>query len=182
MGWSWLNLAPAHETHYKLFPNSSFFTSSDGTVGAISSKPTSIRELSAIGQGRSVVPSSQPPGNLSLPSLSSEQSSSFNLRLKDRTDTHTHPTKMSRGLQDTVDTFRLMMEEMQKKVSAVRERMDEVYKKIQQLEAQRHSLVTTNDQLNKELHQLSSQLAIFEKQKNLDPIEAGKKERLPVQR
>lgn len=71
---------------------------------------------------------------------------------------------MNHSLQETVEKFKTVMEEMQRKVTTMRLRMDDVYRKINQLEAHERSLVRSNDQLSKELHDLSCQVALFENQ------------------
>ncbi|KAJ6664864.1 hypothetical protein lerEdw1_005836 [Lerista edwardsae] len=72
---------------------------------------------------------------------------------------------MNHSLQETVEKFKMVMEEMQRKVTTMRLRMDEVYRKINQLEAHERSLVRSNDRLSKELHDLSYQVALFENNK-----------------
>ncbi|XP_061485719.1 transmembrane and coiled-coil domain-containing protein 5B-like [Rhineura floridana] len=68
----------------------------------------------------------------------------------------------NRSLQGTADTFKATMEEMQKKVEDIRERMDHANMKIHELDIQNKSLVKANEELNKELHEVSSQVALFQ--------------------
>ncbi|KAL7983045.1 hypothetical protein Chor_010387 [Crotalus horridus] len=75
---------------------------------------------------------------------------------------------MSQSLQDTVESFKSAMDEMQGKVKAMRERAEEAYQKLNQLEVLKFALIDSNNQLNKELRKLSQEVALFEDQNALE--------------
>ncbi|KAJ7319771.1 hypothetical protein JRQ81_019282 [Phrynocephalus forsythii] len=72
---------------------------------------------------------------------------------------------MSHSLQETIENFKNVVEEMQKKMAAMRERTDEAYKKIHRLEVQKYAPTGTNNQLKKQPQDLSCQVALFEESK-----------------
>ncbi|XP_013923758.1 PREDICTED: myosin-9-like [Thamnophis sirtalis] len=70
-----------------------------------------------------------------------------------------------RCLRETVDHLKSTMEHLQKTVEDIKESLDHVNMAIHELALQNKSLVTANNDLNQEMHEVTSQVAVFKNDK-----------------
>ncbi|XP_039194040.1 uncharacterized protein LOC120305820 [Crotalus tigris] len=70
-----------------------------------------------------------------------------------------------KALRDTVDYLKSTIEHLHKTVEDIREKLDHANTVIQELALQNKSLVKANEDLNKEMHEVTSQVAIFKDDK-----------------
>ncbi|KAM3837696.1 uncharacterized protein M6D78_009043 [Vipera latastei] len=70
-----------------------------------------------------------------------------------------------KSLQDTVNDLKSTIEHLQKTVEDIREKLDQANMAIQELALQNKSLVKANEDLNEEMHEATSQVAVFKDDK-----------------
>ncbi|KAM3837834.1 uncharacterized protein M6D78_009148 [Vipera latastei] len=70
-----------------------------------------------------------------------------------------------KSLRDTVNDLKSTIEHLQKTVEDIREKLDQANMAIQELALQNKSLVKANEDLNEEMHEATSQVAVFKDDK-----------------
>ncbi|KAL7983253.1 hypothetical protein Chor_000129 [Crotalus horridus] len=90
-----------------------------------------------------------------------------------------HIKQQQRCLRETVDDLKSTMEHLQKTVEDIREKLDLANTVIHELVLQNKSLMKANNDLNEEMHEVTSQVAVFKNDKPAHENDLKEMQNLP---